>query len=153
MFASVLRLHAKRFLFVALVSSVVLRLHAETVRTIRDGETRMSTSTFTQLLARSLLQCCFTSSETVRTTRDGEPRMSTWTFTQLMLSLLLMIIITDYLWRPMSRTLTKTEGYTHFFTRAHTHTHTHTGVGGIRGHSSAGPWALVALFHSEVYRL
>ena len=103
MFASVLRLHAKRFLFAALVFSAVLRLHAEAVRTIRDGEPRTSTSTFTQLLTRSLLQCCFTSSETVRTVRDGEPRTSTSTVTQLILSLLLLvIIIIDYLWRPIS---------------------------------------------------
>ena len=86
----------------------------ETVRTVRDGELRTATSTFTQLLnsffsvalrsqrpygisgtkrpststftqlLTSVLQCCFTSTETLRTIRDGEPRTSTSTFTQLL---------------------------------------------------------------------
>ena len=52
----------------------------ETVRTIRDGEPRTSTSTFTQLLNSLVdvqVQCCFTSAETVRTIRDGKPRTAT----------------------------------------------------------------------------
>ena len=62
----------------------------ETKRTIRDEESRMATSTFTQLLSSysfgSLGQCCFTSTETKRTIRDGESRMATSTFTQLLSS-------------------------------------------------------------------
>ena len=60
----------------------------ETIRTIRDGESRTSTSTFTQLLSSvdSLTQCCFTSTETTRTIRDGEYMTSTSTFTQLLKS-------------------------------------------------------------------
>ena len=42
----------------------------KTVRTIRDMESRTSTSSFTQLLG-SVLQCCFMSTERVRTIRDG----------------------------------------------------------------------------------
>ena len=47
----------------------------ETTRTIRDGEPRTATSTFTQLLSSehsSSVQRCFTSTETTRTIRDGE---------------------------------------------------------------------------------
>ena len=61
----------------------------ETVRTIRDREPRMATSTFTQLLSSVVrVQCCFTSTETVRTVsvRDREPRTATTTFTQLLSS-------------------------------------------------------------------
>ena len=54
----------------------------ETIRTIRIGEPRTSTSTFTQLLI-SDCQCSFTSTETIR---DGEPRTATSTFTQLLSS-------------------------------------------------------------------
>ena len=65
----------------------------ETIRTIRDGEPRTATSTFTQLLLsdpeKVKVQCCFTSTETIvtiRLIRDGEPRMATSTFTQLLSS-------------------------------------------------------------------
>ena len=56
----------------------------ETIRTIRDGEPRTATSTFTQLLSSEIVQCCFTSTETIKTIRDGEPRTATSTFTQLL---------------------------------------------------------------------
>ena len=62
------------------------------VRTIRDGEPRKATSTFTQLLNSDMIvqvQCCFTSTETIRaisSIRDGEPRKATSTFTQLLSS-------------------------------------------------------------------
>ena len=62
----------------------------ETIRIIRDGEPRTSTSTFTQLLnsppTMVQVQCCFTPTETVRAIMDGEPRTSTSTFTQLLSS-------------------------------------------------------------------
>ena len=65
-------------------------MSTETVGTIGDGEPKMSTSTFTQLLnfdgAVLLLKVCFTSTEAVRTIGDGEPRTSTWAFTQLLSS-------------------------------------------------------------------
>ena len=66
-------------------------MSAETIRTIRDGEPRSATSTFTQLLGsvslfRVQVQCCFMSTETERTIRDGEPRTATSTFTQLLRS-------------------------------------------------------------------
>ena len=57
--------------------------------TIRDGEPRTTTSTFTQLLSSDqwLVQCCFTSKEAVSTIRDGgggggESRTANSTFTQ-----------------------------------------------------------------------
>ena len=54
------------------------------VGTVRGGEPRTATSTFTQLLSsESGVQCCFKSTETIRTVRDREPRTSTSTFTQL----------------------------------------------------------------------
>ena len=62
----------------------------ETTRTIRDGEPRTATLTFTQLLELCVehmqvqVQCCFTSTETTRTIRDGEPRTATLTFTQVL---------------------------------------------------------------------
>ena len=58
----------------------------ETVQTVRDGEPRTATSTFTHLLssATQRVQCCLTSTETVRTIRGGEPRTATSTFTQLL---------------------------------------------------------------------
>ena len=48
--------------------------------TIKDGEPRTSTSTFTQLLS-SVLQFCFTTTETMMTkqgrgTQDGQPQLS-----------------------------------------------------------------------------
>ena len=59
----------------------------ETLRTIREGELRTATSTFTQLLSsapeKPFVQCCFTCTETVRAIRDGELRTTTSTFTQL----------------------------------------------------------------------
>ena len=62
----------------------------ETVRTVRDGEPRTSTSTFTQLLSTGAIlvqvQSRFTSTETVRTIRDREPRTATSSFTQLLSS-------------------------------------------------------------------
>ena len=58
----------------------------ETIRTIRDGESRTATSTFTKPLSSdislSFVQCCFSSTKTIRTIRDGEPRTSTSTFTK-----------------------------------------------------------------------
>ena len=57
--------------------------------TVRDGEPRMATSTFTRLLSSALFiqaHCCFTSTETIRTIRDREPRTATSTFTQLLSS-------------------------------------------------------------------
>ena len=59
----------------------------ETIRTNRDGESRKSTSTFTQLLNSDgavLLKVCFMSTETIRANRDEEPRTSTSAFTQLL---------------------------------------------------------------------
>ena len=62
----------------------------ETVRTIRNGEPRTATLTFTELLSSDVstvsvrVQCCLTSTETVRTIRDGEPRTATSTFTRLL---------------------------------------------------------------------
>ena len=53
----------------------------ETIRTVRDREFRMASSTFTQLLSSETVQCGFTSTETLRTIRDGEPRTATSTFT------------------------------------------------------------------------
>ena len=56
----------------------------ETIRTVRDGEPRTSTLTFTQLLSSELsssVQCCFTSIVTIRTVRDEEPMVATSTFT------------------------------------------------------------------------
>ena len=44
--------------------NVALRPHAETMRTIMDGEPRTSTSTFTQLPS-SCVQCSFMSTETI----------------------------------------------------------------------------------------
>ena len=62
----------------------------QNIRTIRDGEFRTATSTFTQLSALSpgkvQVQCRFTSTETIRTIRDGEPRTATSTVTQLLSS-------------------------------------------------------------------
>ena len=60
----------------------------ETVRTVRDGEPRTATSTFTQLLSSTdiQIQCCFTSTETVRTILDREPRAPTSSFTQVLSS-------------------------------------------------------------------
>ena len=55
----------------------------EAIRTIRDGEPRTATSTFTQLLS-SVLQCCFTSTEIVRTVRERETGTATSTSTQLL---------------------------------------------------------------------
>ena len=63
--------------------SVCCFTSTEVIRLIRDGELRMATMTFTQLL-NSVLQCCFTSTETVRIIRDGEPRTATSTFTQFL---------------------------------------------------------------------
>ena len=79
-----------------------------TIISIRDGEPRTATSTFTQLLNSGTagVQCCLTSTETVRiitvqvqrcftstenirtiiSIRDGEPRTATSTFTQLLSS-------------------------------------------------------------------
>ena len=50
----------------------------ETVRTVRDGEPRTPTSTFTQLL--SSVKVVQVNTETVRTVRDREPMTSTSTF-------------------------------------------------------------------------
>ena len=57
----------------------------ETIKLIRDGEPRTSTSTYTQLPS-SDVQCCFTSTKNIKLIRDGEPRTSTSTFTQLLTS-------------------------------------------------------------------
>ena len=57
----------------------------ETIRTIRDGEPRTATSTFTQLRSSEThpsVQCCFTATETIMTIRDGDPRTAASTFTQ-----------------------------------------------------------------------
>ena len=66
----------------------------ETIWTIRDGETRTATSTFTQLLssADNQVQCWFTSTETTRTIGDREPRTATSTFTQLLSSVTSMLL-------------------------------------------------------------
>ena len=63
-------------------------MSTETVRTIKDRDTRTATSIFAQLLSSdsSSVQCCFTSTETVRIIRDGEPRTATLIFTQLLSS-------------------------------------------------------------------
>ena len=62
-------------------------MSTKAVRTIRDGEPRTATSTFTQLLSSVVdyfFKCCFTSTETIRTVRDRESRTATSTFTQLL---------------------------------------------------------------------
>ena len=57
-----------------LASRDIVRLlmmpYSHIVRTIRDGEPRTATSTFTQLLSL-FVPVCFTSTETIRTIRDG----------------------------------------------------------------------------------
>ena len=62
----------------------------ETISTVRDGEPRTATSTFTQPLSyeneQVQVQCFFMSKETIRTIRDGEPRTATSTFPQLLSS-------------------------------------------------------------------
>ena len=58
-------------------SSSAVAFRPQTVGTVRDGEPRAATSTYTQLL---------TSTETVGTVRDGEPRAATSTYTQLLTS-------------------------------------------------------------------
>ena len=64
----------------------------ETIRTIRDGEPRTATSTFTQLLTSEggffffFMFHFFTSTETIRTIRDGEPRTAASNFTHLLRS-------------------------------------------------------------------
>ena len=68
---------------------VLVPTSTETIRTIRDGEPRTATSTFTQLLSSDMLiqvKYCSTSTETIRTIRDGEPRTPTSIFTQLLSS-------------------------------------------------------------------
>ena len=64
---------------------VCCRTSTETVRTLRDGEPRTATSTFTQLLSSTdvQVQCCFTSTETKRTIRDGSPGTAISIFTRL----------------------------------------------------------------------
>ena len=59
-----------------------------TLRTIKNREPKMATSTFTQLLSYVWMpvQCCFTSTETTGTVRDREPRTATLSFTQLLSS-------------------------------------------------------------------
>ena len=54
-------------------------VHKKTVRTVRDGESRTATLTFTQLLGSAdiQVQCCFMSTETIQTIRDGVPRTAT----------------------------------------------------------------------------
>ena len=88
---SVWRLPVRNALTIAVSSVHCCSTSTETIRTIRDGESRTATPTFTQLLSSysfgSLGQCCFTSTETIlRTIRDGEPRTATSTFTQLLSS-------------------------------------------------------------------
>ena len=60
----------------------------ETVRPIRNGEPRMATSTFTQLLRSEAntnsFQFSFQSAATTRLIRDEEPRTATSTLTQLL---------------------------------------------------------------------
>ena len=57
-----------------------------------NGQTRMATSTFIQLLSSETLtssyffKCCFMSTETIRTIRDGKTRAATSPFTQLLSS-------------------------------------------------------------------
>ena len=63
---------------------VMVPTSTETIRTIRDGETRTATSTSTLLLSWERVQCCFTSTEIIKTIKDGEPKMATSTFTQLL---------------------------------------------------------------------
>ena len=74
-----------------LVSSSALLYVCRDRSTIRDGEPRTTTSTFTQLLTSDqwLVQCCFTSTEAVSIIRDGgggggggEPRTANSNFTQ-----------------------------------------------------------------------
>ena len=59
----------------------------ETISTVRDGEPRMDTSTFTHLLSSktmNLVQCCFTSSEII--VKDGETMTATLTSSPLLRS-------------------------------------------------------------------
>ena len=78
-----------RYMFVADVQVQCCFTSTETIRTVRDGEPRTVSSTFTQPRSSVLtcsVQCCFTSTETIRTIRDQETRTSTSTFTQLLSS-------------------------------------------------------------------
>ena len=60
------------------------------LRTVRDGEPRAATSTFTQFLSFDedafSFYCYFRSTKTVRLIRDKKPRAATSTFTQLLSS-------------------------------------------------------------------
>ena len=56
----------------------------ETIRTIRDGESRTATETIRTIRDGESR----TATETIRTIRDGESRTATSTFTQLLSSLL-----------------------------------------------------------------
>ena len=80
---NIFRIQVRQFRDSLLFSSVqCCFMSTETLRTVRDGEPRKATSTFTQLL--SLVQCCFMSTETTKTVRDGDSRKATSTFTQLL---------------------------------------------------------------------
>ena len=83
------------------------------LRTIRDGEPRKATSTFTQLLSSEVqVHCCFKSTETIlRTIWDGEPRTATSTFTQLLSSEVQVqccFTSTETIWDGEPRTATST---------------------------------------------
>ena len=72
-------------------SSDVCLTFTETIRSVKDREPRMATSTLTQLLSSEIfvqVQCCFKSTETIRAIMDGEPRTATATstFAQLLTS-------------------------------------------------------------------
>ena len=67
-----------------LLLQMLLYVHRETIRTIRDRELGPCSPPWLSHSCWALtciVQCCFTSTETLRTIRDGEPRTSTSTFT------------------------------------------------------------------------
>ena len=69
----------------------------ETVRTIRDGEPRAATSTFTQFLGSDDRSFCVGPLETRGTFRDGEPRTATSIFTQLLCSVFVAVVFLCFL--------------------------------------------------------
>ena len=77
--------HICRALLAQSFSSLLPYVTQRPCGTIRDGDPRTSTSTFTPHLSSDrlalLLHCCFSSTDTVGTVRDGEPRTATSTFT------------------------------------------------------------------------
>ena len=106
----------------------------EIIRTIRDGEPRAASSTFTQLLSFELLlvQCCFTSTEAIKTIRDGEPRTATSTFTQLLSSEVVLFVQCCFTFTETIRTISDGEprmSTSHFHTARELRVAPKNGVG------------------------